>query len=173
MMTRPDPSEYNPYYSKYIALVPAGDILDVLQQSGRETAGLLRDLPDDRAGYRYAPGKWTVRQVLSHVTDTERAFTFRAFWFARGGPGELGSVDPDPFVAQAFAEERGIENLVDEFEALRADTVALFRSLPPDTWTRTGRAAGNTFSVRAFPYLIAGHEMHHRSLLRERYGLGG
>lgn len=172
MISRPDPSEFNPYYTKYIALVPEGDVLDVLTASGAETAGLLRGLPEERASHRYAPDKWTVKQVLSHITDTERAFAFRAFWFARRGPGELGSVDAEPFVAESFANDRSIDSLVDEFEAMRADTVAMLRSLAPETWTRIGRAAGNTVSVRALPFLIAGHEMHHRGLLRERYGLG-
>lgn len=172
MISRPEPSEHNPYYSQYLALVPEGDILEVLRTSGAETAALLRGLPEDRASHRYAPGKWTVRQVLSHITDTERAFAFRGFWFARGAPGELGSVEPEPFVAESFAERRSIDDLVDEFELVRANTVGLFASLAPETWMRTGRAAGNTFTVRVLPFLIAGHEIHHRGLLRDRYGLG-
>jgi hypothetical protein len=173
MIERPEPTEYHAYYQSYIALVPDGDVLDTLRASARETTALLRGLSDERAGHRYAPGKWSVKEVLAHLTDTERAFAFRAFWFARNGPGELGSIDPDPFVAESFAARRSIGSLVAEFEAVRAASLALFGSLAPETLTRSGIASGNRFSVRTFPYLTAGHELHHRALLRDRYGLGG
>lgn len=173
MIPRPDPSEFQPYYRKYIDLVPDGDVVATLRADGAEAAALLRRVSDAQAGHRYAPGKWNIKEVISHVTDTERTFAFRAFWFARHGPGELGSIDPDPFVAEAFVDRRSFASLVDEFEAVRAASVALFASLAPEALTRAGIASGHRVTVRVLPFLVAGHERHHRALLRERYGLSG
>jgi hypothetical protein len=113
-----------------------------------------------------------VKELAAHIADTERVFSFRAFWFARQGPGALEGMDQEPFVQQAFANQRSLESLVDEFEAIRAATIALFASLTPEALARTGVASGYTFTVRAFPFIIAGHEMHHRKQLVSLYGLG-
>jgi len=171
-MTRPEPGEYHDYYRTYVELVPEGDVVDTLRAAIGETMALLRGLPEARANQRYAPGKWTVKEVIAHLADTERTFTFRAFWFARGGPGELASFDQDPFVAQSFANARTLDELLDDFEAVRAATVSLYAGMPDSVTTRTGIASDCSFSVRTFPYITAGHEIHHRNQLRDRYGLG-
>ena len=169
---RPDAAEHHPYYRPYVDLVPEDDVVDVLRRGIVETTALLRGLPDDRGDFAYAPGKWTVKDVLAHVMDFERTTAFRAFWFARGGPGELASFDQDRFVAESGAGGRSLESLLDEFEAVRAGSVTLYASLGPDVALRTGTASGYEVSVRALAFISAGHERHHREHLRTTYGLG-
>jgi hypothetical protein len=168
-MTRPDPSEYHEYYRTYIDQVPPGDILDILRRGIHETAALLSSRPASIADYRYEPGKWTVREVLNHLVDSERTFGFRAFWFARKGAGELPSFDQEPFVAESRASARSLASLLDEWRLVRAANLALFETIDDDVSTRTGLASGRRFSVRAFPWIIAGHEIHHRKQLLARY----
>lgn len=168
-MTRPNPDEYDPYYATYINLVPDGDVLATLRSGIDETQGLLAHKTDAFGDHRYAPGKWTVREVLSHLADAERTFGFRAFWFARKGAGPLPSFDPDPFVVEARAASRSITGLFDEWRAVRAANVALFETLDDEASRRSGIASGRTFSVRTFPWIAAGHEIHHRQHLKERY----
>ena len=168
-MHRPDKSEHHEYYSKYIDQVPEGDIIAILRSGIDETAKLLKGQPPAIADYRYAPDKWTVRDVIAHLSDCERTFGFRAFWFARKGAGELPSLDQEPFAVEARASTRSLERLFDEWRAVRASTLTLFESIDDDVATRTGIASGNRFSVRAFPWIIAGHEIHHRKELKEKY----
>lgn len=169
-MTRPDRSEAAEYYFTYIDRVEDGtDICRILEAQLPETLELLRGIPDERSSHRYAPGKWSIREVVSHISDTERVFVFRAFWFARGLDQPLPSFDQDVAVAAAGAEARTWSSLVDEFEAVRGATLAFFRSLPAEGWMRRGTASGNPFTVRALAYATAGHATHHLALLRERY----
>lgn len=169
MSTAPERGEAADYYFKYIDQVPAGDIRHTLDAQSDEILALLSSISSDRSGFRYAPGKWTIREVVSHITDTERVFVFRAFWFARGFDAELPSFDENAAIATAAASERTWESLIDEFRAVRAASVALFLGLPPDAWTRRGIASGNPFSVRALAYLTAGHVAHHAAIIRDRY----
>jgi uncharacterized damage-inducible protein DinB len=169
MIDRPDPSEHDEYYRRYIDLVPDGDVVDVLRRGVALTTSIVRGVPDDRAGEPYAAGKWSLKQLLAHLADTERVFTFRAFWFARRAPGDLAGMEQDDFVRESFAAGRSVESLVAELEAVRAATVALFDSLPREAAARAGVASGHSISVRAIPFITAGHEIHHRKQLRTVY----
>ena len=167
--TRPQPDEYNPYFDRYISRVPEADIIDVLGSQIEETVALLKDLPETMGGHRYAPDKWSIREVVNHLSDTERLFAFRALWFARGFDSPLPSFEQDIAVREARADERPWSNLLDDFEAVRGATVTFFSNRPAEAWTRRGIASGNPFSVRALAYIAAGHTAHHMRLLREQY----
>lgn len=167
--TAPDRTEAGEYYFTYIDQVPAGDICATLAAQLTETAALLADISDEQSRFRYAPDKWSIRQVISHLNDTERLFVFRAMWFARGFDTPLPSFDQNVAMATAGADERSWRSHVDEFRAVRAATLAFFQDLPDDAWVRRGVASGFPFTVRALAYLSAGHVSHHAKILRERY----
>jgi hypothetical protein len=169
MNTSPERTEAAEYYFKYIDQVPAGDIRELLDIQRVEVGALLRGISEERSLYRYGPGKWSIRDVVNHLNDTERLFTFRAFWFARGFDSPLPSFDEGPAAVAANADSRGWSSLIEEFAAARAATTAFYRSLSPDSWTRRGTASGNPFTVRALAYLTAGHVTHHARILDERY----
>ena len=168
-IARPHESEYAPYYGKYIALVPDGDLIDVLVRQIEDTAQLLGGVTERDAGFRYADGKWSIREVLGHLADAERVFAYRALRFARGDGTPLPGFDENAFVANARFDARPLEDLVGELRAVRAATVALFAGLAPDELARRGVANQTAMSVRAIAYVIAGHERHHGTILRERY----
>jgi uncharacterized damage-inducible protein DinB len=165
----PDRSEAAEYYFRYINQVPAGDIRDIIAAQADETFALLESISDEQSKHRYGLDKWTIRQVVGHMNDTERLFAFRAFWFARGFDSPLPSFDQNAAVAAADLDHRSWESLIEEFSAVRAATLTLFRHLPDDAWPRRGIASGNPFTVRALAYLTAGHVTHHATILRERY----
>ncbi len=167
--TAPDRTEAAEYYFTYIDQVPAGDICATLAAQMTETAALLGDISDEQSLFRYAPDKWSIRQVISHLNDTERLFVFRAMWFARGFDSPLPSFDQNVAIATAGADQRPWRSHVDEFRAVRAATLAFFQDLPDDAWVRRGVASGYPFTVRALAYLSAGHVSHHTKILRERY----
>ena len=167
--TAPGRDEAAEYYFTYIDVVPPGDICAALEAQLPETLALLHDISDEQSLTRYAPDKWSIRQVVAHLNDTERLFVFRALWFARGFDSPLPSFDQNVAMSTAGADERTWRSHVDEFRAVRAATVAFFRDLPADAWTRRGVASGNPFTVRALAYLAAGHVSHHTRILRERY----
>ena len=169
MTVAPDRTEAAEYYFTYIDKVPAGDICQILRSQSDDFITLLTSIPDDQSRHRYEPGKWTIREVVGHINDTERLFVFRALWFARGFDSPLPSFDQHVAVAAAGADERSWRSLIDEFRDLRASTVAFFSTLPADAWTRRGVASGNPFTVRALAYLTAGHVIHHAAILRSRY----
>lgn len=169
MISRPDPTEYAEYYHTYVSKVPEGDIRRTLRDQAGTAAAMFEAISPSKAGFRYAPDKWSIRQVLSHINDTERVFTFRAFWFARGLPAELPSFDQDECVRMALADERDWDGLVHEFRAIRSASLDLFDSLDTVAWTRKGVASSNPFTVRALAWITAGHVEHHIRLLHERY----
>jgi len=171
---RPAPGEFHPYYQPYLDLVPerVTDVLLHLKQQGVATMNLMKGLDDERAEHRYAPGKWSVKEILGHLIDTERVFAFRALWIARGEPAEQPGMDQDRWAAAAAAHRRSLVELWREQHVCRTDHVYLFRSLTSADVGRTGMANGAPVSVRALPWLIAGHEKHHLNVLRERYGIG-
>lgn len=171
-ISRPDRSEYASYYGGYIALVPEGDVLAQMRRQGVVTLGLLESLDGARAAHRYAPGKWSVKQVLGHVIDGERVFAHRALAIARKDPADQPSMEQDDWMAAVDFDRRAWASLLAEYRAVRAATLALFESFDADTSLRRGRASGNPFSVRALVYVVAGHELHHLRVLRERYGVG-
>jgi hypothetical protein len=167
--TAPDRTEAAEYYFTYIDQVPTGDICDILAAQLTETLALLDGISEDQSLARYAPDKWSIRQVVSHVNDTERLFVFRALWFARGFDSPLPSFDQNVAISTAGADERPWRSHVDEFRVVRAATMAFFQDLPDKAWTRRGVASGFPFTVRALAYLSAGHVNHHTRILRERY----
>ncbi len=170
-ISRPNPDEHIPYYGRYIALVPDGDFVSQLGSEIGNTIGLLRRAPADRADFAYAPGKWTVKEVVGHMTDVERVMGFRALWFARNDAQPLPGFDENAWVPSGGFAGRSLSDLTDEFQAVRSATLSLARGLDPSSLTRRGTANGAEISVRALLYIIAGHERHHVGLLKERYSL--
>jgi hypothetical protein len=169
MTQRFGPDEAAEYYSTYINQVPEGDICGILQAQLDETLVLLNGIPDARSAHRYAPDKWTIKEVVSHINDTERVFAFRALWFGRGFEGPLASFDQHVAMAGARADARAWSDHVAEFRLVRSATLPVFRSLAPEAWARRGVASGHPVSVRALAHIIAGHAAHHCRILRERY----
>lgn len=166
---RPEPTEYASSFERYVSKVPDGDIVDILAEQVEETARLLAGVTDAQAVFRYAPGKWSLKEVVGHITDTERVLSYRALRFARGDPTPLAGFDENTFVAHAGFDRRPLGELVDELRTVRRATAALFRSLDVDAALCRGVANEKTVSVRALAYIIAGHERHHREILAERY----
>lgn len=166
---RPEASEYAPFFAAYVALVPDGDLLARLESQLEETTGTLAELPESQGDFAYAPGKWTLKEVVGHLTDAERVFAYRALRFARGDPSPLASFDENLWTPNSGARGRSLADLLEELRAVRAATVALFRHLPPEAVERRGTASGKEVSVRALAWIIAGHERHHLRILRERY----
>jgi hypothetical protein len=170
--SRPDAGEYAPFYAGYVARVPEADILAVLAAQKAEIAALARSVPQAKESYRYAKGKWSVRELLGHVIDGERVFGYRAFCFSRGEPAALPSFDENQYVAAARADAIPLRELADDFAVVRDSNLAFLRRLDAGAWTRTGTASGATVSVRALAWIMAGHPRHHLAVLRERYGIG-
>jgi len=170
-LSRPGAEEHSPYYSRYIDLVPEGNLVDLLVEQQLDTLGMLRRVDEGRGTYAYAPGKWTIKEVIGHMSDAERVFSYRALRFARGDATPLASFDENTYVPAGRFNDRRVGSLIDEFQSIRAATVHLFRYLSDEELMRSGVASGNPISVRALGYIIAGHERHHANLLRERYGL--
>ena len=166
---RPDRTESVDYYFTYIDQVPPGDIRSILQDQRDEMLELCRSISEEASLARYAPNKWSIREVLSHINDGERMFVFRAFWFARELGSPLPSFDQDVAIQHAYADQRAWHDHVDEFASIRAASLSFFLSLPDEAWSLRGVASGNTFSVRALAFITAGHVAHHIRLLRERY----
>lgn len=169
MNARPQRDEAAEYYFTYIDQVPDGDICDLLDAQLAETAAALTAIPDARSNHRYADHKWTIKEVVNHVNDTERVFTFRALWFGRGFTEPLASFDQMVAIAGAGAAARSWSSHIDEFRSVRTATLSLFRHLPAEAWARRGVASGREFTVRALAYITAGHCTHHLRILRERY----
>jgi hypothetical protein len=165
----PDRTEAAEYYFTYIDQVGPGDICEILRAQQPETLALLKSISDDQSLHRYAPDKWSIRELVSHLNDTERLFVARAFWFARGFDSPLPSFDQNVAVAGAGADDRSWNSHIDEFRAVRDATLAFFENLPMQAWGRRGIASGNPFTVRALAYVAAGHVIHHTKILRTRY----
>lgn len=172
IIARPKPGEYAPYYDRYLEAVPDGDLLRLLEEGAEEVLDLLRAFGEDRGDYRYAPGKWSVKEVVGHVTDTERVFAYRALRFARGDTTPLPGFDQDQYVAAAGFNRRLLADVAEEFTDVRKATVKLLAGLDAQALRRAGVASGHLMSVRAAAWIIAGHEQHHAQLLRERYLTG-
>jgi DinB superfamily len=171
-MARPAPTEYIPYYEKYVSLVPEEDILRTLAEQLTEVRALVDSIPEQRGGYRYAPGKWSIRECLDHLIDVERVYSYRAFRFSRGEKQPLPGFDVDEYAAESGADGLTLRQLLDEFETVRRSTLAALRRVGGETWSRMGTADGNPVSVRGLAYIMAGHVRHHLRILQERYGVG-
>jgi hypothetical protein len=168
-MTRPDRTEAGEYYFSYIDKVTGSDICEILERQHDETLAFLDSISDERSLVRYAPDKWSIREVVGHVNDAERLFGSRAFWFARGFDTPLPSFDQHVAASASGAHDRPWTSHRDEFRAVRASSIAFFRGLPADAWSKRGSASGNSFTVRALAYLTAGHVTHHVAVIRDRY----
>lgn len=169
MIGRPQSAEAAPYYFNYINQVTGEDALRAIETQWEKYSPLLLSISEEKSLHRYAPDKWSIRQLLNHVTDTERAFAFRALWFARGFDSPLPSYDQNIAASAAEADRISWAAHVEEFRQVRLSTVSLFRNLPPDAWMRSGIASDNPFTVRALAFIIAGHVTHHLRIVRERY----
>lgn len=167
---RPTPDEYAPHQESYVSLVE-GSVLDVLRAQEAEIAALPSLISEEKASYRYAANKWSIRQVLGHMADAERIYQYRALTLARGGDPNLQRWAPDDYAAEANADARTVVDLVEELLAVRKASIHLFVHLPPDAWSRSGTLSGKPLSVRALAYIAAGHYQRHRNVLRERYGV--
>jgi len=165
---RPDPSEYGAYYRKYVDLVPDGDILETLSEE-KESWLALVGLKDEETLARYAPGKWNIREIVGHLTDTERIFAYRALRVGRGDKTPLPGYEQDDYVKAGRFSDRSLALLLAEYHLVRKATVALFESFPEEAITRTATANDNPISVRAIAWIIAGHERHHMEIVREKY----
>lgn len=169
MIGRPQETEAAPYYFTYINQVNGDDIVAILEHQLEDSLALLRAISEDKSTFRYAADKWSIRQVVNHLSDTERSLAFRAFWFARGFDSPLPSYDQTIAAASAEADRLPWTVHVQEFQHVRLSTIALFQNMPSAAWLRTGIASDNRFSVRALSYIIAGHVTHHAAILRDRY----
>lgn len=168
---RPDRSECDAYYHRYISQVPDGDIVTTLAREFPQTRAMLEQVPSARESWAYEPGKWSFREVVGHLADTERVFAGRALWIARDPDTPLPSMEQDIWASNSNARSRQLRELLDDWAAVRAATIALIQSFDSETLMRTGTASGLPFTVRSLAWLTAGHELHHRRLFRERYGL--
>ena len=168
-LVRPQPDEYASYYGRYISLIDSDDVLTRLEQQGTETVALFSQLSADKAGFRYAPGKWSVKEVFGHMIDTERILAYRALRIARGDRTPIESFEQDDYVRNGGFDHRTLADLTEEFQAVRTATLHLFRHFDATAVARRGIANKNEVSVRALAYIIAGHEQHHRRVIEEKY----
>ena len=166
---RPQKGDYADYYGKYIALVPSGDFLEFLVNQREDLLGLLSPLSEDQAEFRYAQDKWSIKEVIGHVNDSERVFAYRLLRIARGDTTPLASFEQEPYVQTGKFTKRKLKDLLDEFSAIREASIALVRSLDDAAWLRRGTASQHEITATALAFVIAGHVRHHRILLEERY----
>ncbi len=166
---RPESSEHVPYFDRYISLVPGDDILAAFETETATTLAFLDAIPPARSLHRYESAKWSIRESWVHVLDCERVFVYRAMRLARGDATELESFEPDAWTAPSAADARSWPSILSEYGDVRRATIAFFRNLPAEAWLRTGKAGGNVVSVRALAYISVGHDIHHRTLIRDRY----
>lgn len=167
--TRPAPQEYAAFYAGYVDLVPDGDVIATLEQGRKDTRKLLGKLSETQAAHRYAPDKWTIKTVLGHIADAERVFAYRALWFARGGADPLPGWDENAWAKESNFDAQTLKDLLANYDGVRDATLSLVRAFPEAAWTRTGTANNKPVSVRGLVWVIAGHELHHLKILRERY----
>src|ERR1700712_1724583 len=168
MIHKPQPDEFVPYYNTYISKVPDGDVIEFLERSKDSTYQLFNNLTDEQANYAYAEGKWTLKEALGHIIDTERVFAFRAFCYSRDFV-EFPGFDQDIYVANSTFNSRSIHDLAAEFKATRESNLFFIKALTDGQLNRKGIASGNPATVRALIYMIAGHELHHVNIVKERY----
>ena len=169
LLQRPAEGEHVPYYSKYISLVQDGDLIETLARNADDTLAFVRAQPPEFADHAYAAGKWTVKQVLGHLCDAERIFSYRLLRIARGDGTPMEGFDENSYTPAGQFTDRTLESLLEEFAAIRASTIALVAGLPDEGWSCSGIANGDPISARAIAYIIAGHELHHREMLLTRY----
>ena len=165
----PTSTEYNTYYKRYIDQAANGSILEGLQHGMEVTTSFFEAIPAEKHEYRYEESKWTPKEILLHIIDTERVFSYRALQFARSEGAVLKGFDQDEFAKNADANDRSMQDLLDEYAAVRMSSLYFAKSCSKETWLRMGEASGSPLSVRAAFYIILGHEIHHCAVLQERY----
>jgi hypothetical protein len=170
-MERPAPGEYAQFYAGYVALVPETDALAVLAAQPAELQAVAGGVSPDREQQRYAPGKWSVREVFGHLTDGERVFGYRAFCISRGDQASLPGFDEQSYIAGSSYDQVPLRELASDFAALRQSNLQVLRRLTAADWARTGTANGTPVTVRALAFVMAGHVRHHLGVLRARYGV--
>lgn len=168
-MKRPSNDEFSPYYGQYVSLVGDGDVVAALESQMEDTAALLRTIPEGRGGFRYAEGKWSIKEIVGHLIDSERIFAARALRFSRGDATPLPGFEQNDYVAAASFDDYPLAELVDELVAVRKTTCLMFRHMSEEATKRRGTANGAGITVRALAYTTAGHELHHRGVIKERY----
>jgi uncharacterized damage-inducible protein DinB len=168
-LVRPEPGEYAAFYETYISKVPGGDVLSQLESQRVQTAQLFAASTERDGNFRYAQGKWSIKEVVGHLSDSERIFSYRALRIARGDQTALPGFEQDDYVKNGNFAEQSLADLVQEYGLVRVSTLALLRSLNAEAWGRRGTASNNPITTRALAFIIAGHELHHREILKERY----
>jgi hypothetical protein len=166
---RPEPGEYASYYGRYIELVPDGDIFSILADQQEQTQATLRRIDEAKADHRYAPHKWSIKELAVHLVDTERVFTHRALWFARQDPSPLPGMEQDDWARHSRVGTRKLADIGREYAAVRSASLATLRGFDQSVWLNRGIASGREFTVRSIPYILAGHELHHMQVLRQKY----
>lgn len=169
MSPRPEASECAPYFDNYVSLVPEGDLRAILAAQPSQLENLLAGLTEQQALHAYAPGKWSVKELIGHVIDSERVFAYRALWLARNGKAPLPGFEQDDFAASTPFNNRSLVNLLEEFAAVRKANMFLFSNLTEEAWQRHGVVNENEMSVRAAAYIVAGHAIYHMEILKSRY----
>ncbi len=165
----PEPDEYFAYYGGYVSLVESGTLLQTLHLRLDEAGSFYASIDPGRSLFRYADGKWSIREVLGHIIDTERIMSYRALSFARGDANALPGMDQDEFMRFSNFDGRDWTGMIDEFLALRRANILMFENLPDEAWSRRGVASDHEISVRALGYIVAGHEIHHSRVVTDRY----
>jgi hypothetical protein len=168
---RPGADEYDPAFAGYVArLEDEESVVAALSDQIHGLSGRFEGIPETHGDYRYAPGKWSVKEVIGHLSDTERVFTYRALRIGRGDSTALAGFDDQSYVSEMCAETRSLADVIGEWRAIRGATLSLFRSFPNEAWDRRGSASGHVISVRALAYVVAGHTRHHLEVIDARYG---
>jgi uncharacterized damage-inducible protein DinB len=168
MINKPQPDEFPPFAAGYVSQVNTPDVISLLKQLKHSTYDMFSRMSEEKATHAYAEGKWTLKQVLGHMIDTERTFSYRAFAFSRAS-AELPGFDQDIYVANAHFNEQSIQDLASEYKAVRESTIFLYKEFTDEQLTRKGIASGHPVSVRGLVYMTAGHELYHLKLIKERY----
>ena len=164
-----NPEEYHPYFKPYIEKVGNKSLLKSLKKGRRKTVKFFKSIPEDKLDFRYSEGKWTVKDILLHLIDAERAFYYRALQFARSKDANLEGFDENEFVANAGANSRSIKSLLKEYKTVRKSTIQMYKTFSVETLKRVGKADNTSLSVRAAGFLACGHEIHHKQIIKERY----
>jgi hypothetical protein len=167
--SRPASNEYAEHFGNYIGQVPDGDLVQTLERHGKEFVEFLRKIPESKGDFSYGAGKWSIKEVIGHISDGERVFAYRAMRIARGDTIPLPGFDENAWVPLSGAKDRTLADLIDEFQTVRAGSLSLFRHLSPEAIARRGTASNREVTVRAIAWIVAGHAMHHQKILRERY----
>lgn len=171
-MGRPADTDYASFYAGYVSLVPEDDVLSVIETQSSETQRLISSLDEQRATHRYAEGKWSVKEVIGHLTDGERVFGYRAMCIARGETSSLPGFDENEYMKYANFDSWRLGDLAESYALVRRSNIVMFRNFDDEAWNRRGVANNTPVTVRALAYVIAGHERHHLKVLRERYRVG-